>query len=70
MRDVIKTGMDLTAQQMPQSIRKGPIEGLLLVDGYPQMERMDMPVICFESILALQRFNEDQRGEQGSKKRK
>lgn len=40
------------------SIRKGPMEGVLIVDGRPQMERMDMPSISFESILALQRINQ------------
>lgn len=40
------------------SVHKGPMEGILIVDGRPQMERMDMPTISFESILALQRFNE------------
>lgn len=40
------------------SIRKGPMEGILIVDGRQQMECLDMPSISFESILALQRFNE------------
>ncbi len=62
MSDAKKADMDLTAQQMQRTVRKGPMEGLLIVDGHPQMERMDMPGIRFESILALQRFNEDQRG--------
>ncbi len=62
MSDAKKADMDLTAQQMQRTVRKGPMEGLLIVDGHPQMERMDMPGIRFESILALQRFNEGQRG--------
>lgn len=43
------------------SIHKGPMEGVLIVDGRPQMERMDMPTISFESILALQRFNDEHK---------
>lgn len=39
-------------------VRKGPVEGILIVNGRPRMERMDMPCISFESILAPQRFNE------------
>lgn len=40
------------------SVRKGPVEGVLIVNGRPRMERADMPCISFESILALQHFNE------------
>ena len=47
-----------TAMPTTHSIRKGPMEGVLIVDGRPQMERMDMPSISFESILALQRINQ------------
>lgn len=39
-------------------VRKGPVEGILIVNGRPKMERADMPCISFESILALQHFNE------------
>lgn len=42
----------------PYTVHKGPTEGILIVDGRPHMERMDMPSISFESILALQHFNE------------
>ncbi|MDE6021626.1 MAG: hypothetical protein K2H01_11610 [Ruminococcus sp.] len=45
-------------KQAPCQIRKGPIEGIVIVDGRPQMERLDMSGISFESILALQRFKE------------
>lgn len=54
----------------PQSVSVGPVEGMILVDGRPQMERMDMPCISFESILAMQRAVEvgkeehDREGEQ------
>lgn len=41
-------------------IRKGPVEGLLIVDGRPQVERADMPTISFESIMALMKLNEGQ----------
>lgn len=40
------------------TVHRGPLEGILIVDGRPQMECLDMPTISFESILALQRFNE------------
>lgn len=43
------------------SIHKGPVEGILIVNGRPRMERSDMPCISFESILALQRYNEDHK---------
>ncbi len=41
----------------PISVQKGPIEGIILVNGHPQMERSDMPTILFESILALTKLN-------------
>lgn len=47
-----------TDKQASPSVHKGPIEGILIVDGRQQMECLDMPSISFESILALQRFNE------------
>lgn len=40
------------------TVHKGPLEGILIVDGRPQTECLDMPTISFESILALQRFKE------------
>ncbi len=46
------------AQQRTLLVRKGPIEGMILVNGCPERERCDMPAISFESILALQRISE------------
>lgn len=54
LADHIKNGTD--AELTVHAIRKGPMEGMILVDGKPQIERSDMPVLSFESILALQRF--------------
>ena len=44
------------------------MEGILIVNGRPQMERSDMPSISFESILALQRFQQSQQDKQDSDK--
>lgn len=33
--------------------RRGAVEGTVIINGQPQMERMDMPGISFESIQAL-----------------
>ena len=38
-------------------IRPGAVEGTIIVNGQPQMERMDMPGISFESIQALMKCN-------------
>lgn len=49
--------MDRTKiEQHPQSITKGPVEGIIIVDGRPQMERVDMPTISFtkETLKQLQ----------------
>ncbi len=51
----------LTDEQKIPLIHKAPMEGILIVDGRPRMERLDMPSFRFESILALQRFNEGQK---------
>ena len=49
---------------VPPAIHKGPVEGVLIVDGRPQVERADLPCISFDSILAIQRFDEEHsRGE-------
>lgn len=45
--------------QQPQNVTRGPVEGIIIVDGRPRMERVDMPTISFESILALQRRIQD-----------
>lgn len=34
-------------ESKPQGVTKGPIEGIIIVDGRPQMERVDMPTISF-----------------------
>lgn len=44
------------AEQQPH-ITKGPVEGVIIVDGRPQMERVDMPTISF-SKKALERLQE------------
>lgn len=35
------------AEHQPPHIIKGPVEGIIIVDGRPQMERVDMPTISF-----------------------
>ncbi len=44
------------AGYQPQSVTKGPVEGIIIVDGRPQTERADMPTISFsaEVIRRLQ----------------
>jgi hypothetical protein len=54
---VKRTSETQAASPMAHSICKGPVEGVLIVDGRPQVERADMPCFSFESILAIQRFN-------------
>lgn len=40
-------------------VRRGTIEGVVFVDGRPQIERADMPLsLCFHSIEELERFCE------------
>lgn len=41
--------------QMGPSVRKGPMEGMIIVDGHSQMEHCDMPTISFseESLKRL-----------------
>lgn len=43
------------------SIQKGPIEGILIVNGRPQVEKADMPTISFESIRAILQANSEYR---------
>lgn len=50
----VKTGCQ------PQRITKGPVEGIVIVDGRPQMERVDMPTISFTKE-ALKRLQEQCR---------
>lgn len=33
--------------QVTPSVRKGPMEGMVIVDGKPKMEHCDMPTISF-----------------------
>lgn len=42
-------------EYQPQSVTKGPVEGIILVDGRPQTERADMPTISF-TAEALKRL--------------
>lgn len=51
-------GTVVETDKKPLSIQKGPIEGILLVNGRPQMERSDMPTISFESIQALMKLKD------------
>ena len=40
-------------------VRRGTIEGIVIVDGRPQIERADMPLaFSFDSIEDLERFCE------------
>lgn len=59
LKSVEKQEQQEKAPQAPV-IRKGPVEGVLIVDGRPQVERADMPTISFESIMALMKMNEQQ----------
>lgn len=47
------------AEQQPPQITKGPVEGIIIVDGRPQIERVDMPTISFtkEDLKRLQGLN-------------
>lgn len=36
-----------TERRVGQSIRKGPMEGMVIVDGRPKMEHCDVPTISF-----------------------
>lgn len=38
-------------------VRPGAVEGTVIVNGQPQIERMDLPGISFESIQALMKCN-------------
>ena len=51
------------SQSTEAQIRPGAVEGTIIVNGQPQMERMDLPGISFESIQALMKYN-DQRTQQ------
>lgn len=57
---VLKDAGKIEVKKKEPAIRKGPIEGLLIVDGLPQTERADMPTISFDSIAALLKVNGDQ----------
>lgn len=63
MLPVTGKAQPFTSGQMPPTIRKGPVEGIVIVNGRPQTERVDMPTISFESIQALMEFNERRQKE-------
>ncbi len=44
-------------EYQPQNVTRGPVEGIIIVDGRPQTERADMPTISFsaEAIRRLQK---------------
>ena len=44
-------------EYQPQNVTRGPVEGIIIVDGRPQTERADMPTISF-SKEALKRLQE------------
>ena len=48
------------AEQQPPRITKGPVEGIIIVDGRPRMERVDMSTISV-SKDALKRLQEQAR---------
>lgn len=47
------------AEYQPPHITKSSVEGIIIVDGRPQMERVDMPTISFskEAFKRLQELN-------------
>lgn len=53
-------GIDQNSQVVPL-IQKGPMEGMVIVDGRPQMESCDMPTISF-SEAELKRLAEYYQG--------
>ncbi len=53
MKEKVKPAM--VTPVAPHTIYRGPMEGIIIVDGRPQMECLDMPSISFESIQALRR---------------
>ena len=48
--------MKAQQKKKAESIHRGPVEGMILVDGRPQIENVDMPTLSFDSIEALQQF--------------
>ena len=56
MQQVRQEAIKVT-QYSETKVRPGAVEGTIIVNGQPQMERMDMPGISFESILALMKCN-------------
>lgn len=47
-------------EYQPQIVTRGPVEGIIIVDGRPQAERVDMPTISFTKE-ALKRLQEQYR---------
>ncbi len=52
----------IKTEYQPQSVTRGPVEGIIIVDGRPQMERVGMPTISF-SKKALKRPQEQHKEE-------
>lgn len=52
----------LTQTVQPPSIQKGPVEGMLLIDGRPAIERADMPTISLDFLMKYQQKRPDDKG--------
>ncbi|MCI9403651.1 MAG: hypothetical protein HFF04_08275 [Oscillospiraceae bacterium] len=55
VKRVIKQEVSIT----PHTIQKGPLEGMVMVDGRPQVEQADMLTISFDSIEAIMRLTKE-----------
>ena len=53
-----ETEEKVAAKPAAPSVHRGPMEGVLIVNGRPQIEPADMPCISFASIEAIRRLNE------------
>lgn len=42
-------------------VQKGPVEGMIFVNGRPQVESVDMPTITFDSIQALLKLTDNNK---------
>lgn len=60
--------MDITVdiERKTDLVQKGPIEGIVIVNGRPQMERADMPTISFETIQVLKQLKKAAHSEEES----
>lgn len=55
----MKTAEQRKERDKRLAVQKGAIEGVILVNGKPQIERADMPLtLSFDSIEDLERFCE------------